>query len=49
VEAFWWGYLALGRYSRCAAAEAQMATLPSYQAKALPTTAQRAFRYFYVL
>jgi hypothetical protein len=42
-------YLALGRYSRCAATVAQMATLLCYQAKALPTTAQRAFRSFYVL
>jgi hypothetical protein len=45
-------YLALGRYSRCAATEAKMATLPFYRAKrakALPTTAQRAFRSLYVL
>jgi hypothetical protein len=42
-------YLALGRYSRCAATEAQMATLLFYRTKALPTTAQRAFRSFYVL
>jgi hypothetical protein len=42
-------YLALGRYYRCAATEAQMATLLCYQAKALPITAQRTFCSSYVL